>query len=142
MDENGSPGPNDTAESAVTDDPFAAADDAETYTPPTDPVEKPDEHGDARIVGGFSADSMSGDAPVRRSASGGSPDEALADRIRRELVEDGATTDLDVDVEVREGIAYLRGRVSDLVDADNAMAVAGRVPGVVDIIDDELRVEE
>ena len=122
-------------------DPMSATDDSETYVPPTDPVEKPDERGDARVVGGFTPDSMSDELPSPRSVSGGSPDEALADRVRRELIEDATTTDLPIDVEVRDGVAHLRGRVSDLVDSDNALAVAGRVPGIVDVIDD-LALEE
>jgi hypothetical protein len=143
MNERNVPDPNELADrgSIAEDDPMAATDDGETYLPPSDPVEKPDARGDARIVGGFSADSMSDETAVPRSITGGSADEALADRIRRELVEDASTTDLDVEVDVREGTAYLRGRVSDLVDADNAMAVAGRVPGVIEVVD-ELTIEE
>ena len=115
---------------------MSAVDENETYLPPMDPVEKPDAHGDPQIVGGFSPDSMSDEVPVPRPVTGGSPDEALADRIRRELLEDAATTDLEVLVEVRDGTAYVRGHINDLVDADNVMAVAGRVPGIADVVDE------
>lgn len=71
--------------------------------------------------------------------TGGSPDLALEDAVRRELREDAATTDLELEVEVRDGVAYLRGTVQDLVDSDNAAAVASRIPGVVDVVD-ELRI--
>ena len=44
--------------------------------------------------------------------------------------EDAATTDLAIIVRVRDGIVYLHGSVPDLVDSDNAVEVAARVPGV------------
>ena len=130
--------PNELADSGgvAEHDPMSATDDSETYLAPTDPVEKPSATGDPEIVGGFSPDSMSDELPLPRSVSGGKPDEALAERVRRELVEDATTTDLDVSVEVRDGIAHLRGHVSDIIDSDNAIAVAGRVPGIVDVVDD------
>ena len=64
----------------------------------------------------------------------------VVDQGRRELRRDASTSELDVDVDVREGIATLRGRVMDLADSDNALAVAGRVPGIVDVVD-EIEVE-
>lgn len=110
-------------------------DDRETYFPPTDPVITTDERGDPKMLGGFSETSMD-DAPVARSASDGQRgDEAIADAIRRELREDAMTTGLDVDVEVREGVATISGTVSDLVDADSAEEVAGRVPEVLEVVD-------
>jgi osmotically-inducible protein OsmY len=105
----------------------------EVYFPPTDPVITIDRHGQAEVLGGFSPDSMD-EIEVAPSASDGLPgDEALADAIRRELREDSATTDLQVDVLVRNGIARLRGRVPTLEDAENAEDVAGRVPGIEEV---------
>lgn len=43
-------------------------------------------------------------------------------------VQDAATTDLDIEVEVVDGVAYLRGTVCDLVDTDSALEVAGVCP--------------
>ncbi len=63
-------------------------------------------------------------------------DEALADAIRRELSEDALTADLPIDVEVSDGVAYLRGTVPDLTDAENVEEVAGRVPGVYEVVDE------
>ena len=117
-------------------DPMSAVDENDTYLPPMDPVEKPDAHGNPQIVGGFSADSMSDELPMPRPVTGGSPDEALAVRVRRDLLEDAATTDLEIEVEVVDGTAFVRGRVSDLVDVDNVIAVAGRVQGIVDVVDE------
>jgi osmotically-inducible protein OsmY len=76
------------------------------------------------------------DAPVEASETRGPGDEAIADAVRRELSEDAATTDLDVDVDVDDGIVRLSGRVPELVDAENAESVAGRVSGVDQVIDD------
>jgi osmotically-inducible protein OsmY len=115
------------------DDP---AESGEVYTPPIDPVLTTDAHGAARVLGGFELESDD-DIPVDPSAMDRAPgDEALADAIRRELAEDAATTDLDIYVAVRHGVAHLRGRVSDLDDADNAEAVAARVPGVRDVVEE------
>lgn len=125
------------AESSGEDDPAESGD---VYTPPIDPVITSDAHGVARVLGGFESDSYEDDE-VEPSSSDGSPgDEALADAIRRELAEDSATTELEIFVAVRNGVAHLRGRVADLDDADNAEAVAARVPGVRDVVE-ELEVE-
>lgn len=111
------------------------ADDRETFFPPTDPVIATDEHGEAEVLGGFSGTSMD-DAPVARSSSDGQPgDEALADAVRRELREDALTSGLDLNVEVRDGVAVLTGTVADLADADGAEEVAGRVAGIKEVMD-------
>ncbi len=110
------------------------------FFPPTDPVITTDARGDTQVLGGFSATSED-DLSVDRSASdGGYGDEAIADAVRRELLEDAATTALTIDVDVQEGVVYLRGTVQDVTDAENAEEVAGRVPGVQDV-QEELRVE-
>lgn len=114
------------------DDPVQEGDDV--YVPPTDPVIRTNARGDAEVLGGFSASSLD-DVSVERSSDGTLGDEAIADAIRRELREDAATTDLEVDVRVRGGVAKLRGVVEGPEDADNAMEVAARVPGVADVVD-------
>jgi osmotically-inducible protein OsmY len=113
-----------------------AAESGEVYTPPIDPVVTTTIHGDARVLGGFEIDSAE-DVEVERSASDRKPgDEALADAVRRELAEDAATTDLNIVVAVRNGVAHLRGQVADLDDADNAEAVAARVPGIREVVEE------
>jgi len=121
------------AESSNPEDP---AESGEVYTPPIDPVVTTDAHGAARVLGGFELDSAE-DVEVEPSAMDRAPgDEALADAIRRELAEDASTTDLAIFVAVRNGVAHLRGQVADLDDADNAEAVAARVPGVRDVVEE------
>lgn len=111
---------NEPFEEPVQDDALESVEEAEPYFPPTDPV--------------------MGEAPLGVDDAGGTGDEALAERVRRELAEDATTTDLDIEVDVREAVATLRGRVPELADTDDALAVAGRVPGIVDVVD-ELEVE-
>jgi hypothetical protein len=114
------------------EDPAASGD--AVYSPPTDPVVKPDAHGRTEILGGFGFDA---DTRVEPSASDGRPgDEALADAVRRRLAEDSATTDLPIVVAVHNGVAHLRGQVTDLDDADNAEAVAASVPGIRDVVEE------
>jgi osmotically-inducible protein OsmY len=132
------PGLSDPLDAAGPDSsgPEDPASDGEVYTPPIDPVVTTDLHGQPRVLGGFEVDSFD-DMPVERSAMDRAPgDEALADAIRRELSEDAATTDLDIYVAVRNGVAHLRGRVAELDDADNVESVAARVPGVRDVVEE------
>lgn len=109
------------------------------YSPPMDPVVGTDQHGNVRVLGGFSNSSMDSVA-VDRSSDGALGDEAIAEAILRELREDGATTGLQIDVTVRNGVARLRGRVADVTDSENVEEVAARVPGVKEVVE-ELTVE-
>jgi hypothetical protein len=103
------------------------------YFPPTDPVIARTER-DFEILGGFAPTSMD-EQTIAASIDGQVGDEALADAVRQVLREDAATTDLSIVVHVRDGIVYLHGRVPDLVDSDDAVEVASRVPGVDEVID-------
>jgi osmotically-inducible protein OsmY len=119
-------GPNDT------EDPVESGD--EVYVPPDDPVITTDARGQAAVLGGFGEDA---EVAVEPSAMDREPgDEALADAIRQELREDAATADLAIVVAVRRGVAHLRGRVADVDDAENAEAVAARVPGVREVVEE------
>jgi osmotically-inducible protein OsmY len=108
----------------------------EPFTPPMDPPLDRDAQGNPRMLGGFGHSALD-DVSVDESAS--DPilgDEALAEAIRRELREDAATTALNIDVEVRDGVAHLSGVVAGPEDAEAAEAVAARVPGLAEIADD------
>ncbi|MGI8549653.1 MAG: BON domain-containing protein, partial [Dehalococcoidia bacterium] len=95
----------------------------------------------AEVLGGFGPTSMT-DMTVDPSAEGARlGDEALTAAILRELREDALTTDLRIHVTVREGVAYLRGTVEGIEDADAAEEVAARVPGITEVVE-ELRVVE
>jgi osmotically-inducible protein OsmY len=109
---------------------------AEPFFPPTDVVIRPAREIDEgfEVVGGFSSTSMDELSDSASSVSAARRgDEAIADDVRRELVEDSATTDLNLRVIVRNGIVYLRGTVSSLDDVEAAEDVASRVPGVTEV---------
>jgi osmotically-inducible protein OsmY len=119
-----------------TDEVTVIEDGEEPYFPPTDPVVATDNHGNLEVLGGWASTSAD-EAEVAPSASGTAPgDEALADAVRRELREDAATTALELRVAARAGTVRLRGQVPDMIDAENAEAVAARVPGVVEVIEE------
>jgi osmotically-inducible protein OsmY len=116
--------------SGLSDDPDRSSDGGQVYVPPTDPV------GDgAGIIGGLQASSMDS-TEVERSSDGSLGDEAIRDAILRELREDAATTALAIEVSVYRGIVTLTGHVDDIEDVESAEEVAGRVPGVVEVIEE------
>lgn len=132
--------PLETVESHVVDDTvYDAVDPVEpdpAYFAPTDPVTSFGQEGETSVLNGWSPTSTDSQE-VSASAEDNQPgDEALADAITRELHEDAATTALTVEVRVDRGVARLRGRVPDLVDAENVESVASRVPGVRDVIEE------
>jgi hypothetical protein len=120
-------------------DPVAEGD--TVYSPPTDPVVGTDAHGETYILGGFSAGTEDAIGPLRSASDGTIGDEALVDAVQAALRRDAATTDLTLDVIVEQGIVRLRGRVPGIEDVDNAEAVAARVEGVQEVVE-ELQVVE
>lgn len=115
----------------------------EPYFPPTDPVIEPlgRQEGGYRVLGGYSESAMdrplAGEpAPPRLQEN----DEQIAENVRLALKEDAATTDLNIHVHVRNGIAYLHGRVRYIEDAEAAEEVASRVFGVREV-EEQLRLE-
>ena len=106
--------PADDDDTDVTEDPFEAVDEGKPYIPPDEAAHPAAPH------------------PM----SGGKADEALAERVRQELGQDPSTSPLQLEVAVSDGIATLRGTVGDLQDLDDVLAVAGRVPGIEDVVDD------
>src|SRR5579872_3161085 len=111
--------------------PGESVEEAEPYMPPTDPpvLESPDQG--IEVATGFGTSPE--DAPFRADAPPG--DAWLEDEVRRVLREDSATAGLNIDVRVERGVAIIRGFVSDVDDAEQAEAVAARVPGIKDVID-------
>ena len=114
-------------------DPTVSGEEAIPYFPPTDPVigEQLIEEDEVEVIGGFQPTATDNDDDVdpRHLAD----DERISDDVRKELREDGLTTDLRIAVETRNRVVILRGEVASLEDSDNAEAVAGRVAGVEDV---------
>ena len=125
-----------------TTDTAIAADEAEPFFPPTDPVvdRAPREEGGYTVVGGFSQTAL--DAPIELEQLPRPllhSDDEIARMVRLALKEDAFTSDLPVYVTVRNGVVHLRGIVPSLADSDVVEEVAARVPGVVEV-QDELEV--
>lgn len=125
------------------------------YVPPTDPVavrrnedtlqrtrgdEQTGRWEDPEVVGGLQRSSMDETAPARSALDGAPGDEAIREAVLRELREDAATTGLNVDAVVVDGVVVLQGTVTDVEEAESAEEVAARVPGVVEVAE-QLRVE-
>jgi hypothetical protein len=124
--------PADVQRRLGTSDSEIAAEEAIPYFPPTDPVVEPSaDNEELEIIGGFGSTSFDRREQGNPGASYG--DEEITSMVRRELREDAATTDFDIEVETRSGVVFLRGTVETLDDAENVEAVASRVPGVIDV---------
>ena len=119
-------------------DPAEAVEGAEPYFPPTDPVVRQGPDGETKIAGGFGTGEVP-TTPARAVTRDMPSDEALEDMIHRQLRLDASTAHLHLHVGVLQGVVRLQGTVDDEADADNALAVAGDVPGVVEVIDELTR---
>jgi osmotically-inducible protein OsmY len=122
----------------VETDPTRAVEEAEPYFPPTDPVVRTDRKGETQIAGGFGTGE-----PVEQSSHAVTndvpSDEALEDLVHRALRLDASTAHLHLKVGVSQGIVRVQGLIEDESDAENALAVAGDVPGVIEVIDELTR---
>ncbi len=123
-----------------TGDFFESVSEAEPYTPPTDPVIKSDRSTDGvEIVNGF-AETAGEEAAVARLPGTPRGDDEIQEAVAEALHSDAATTDLTLEIEVEEGVVYLRGVVPSLDDVDLAESVAAGVPGVEEVRE-ELQIE-
>ena len=109
--------------SGETDDPLVAIEEGQTWIPPSDPPIVPTE--DAQGI----------DTP------GGAAVDAESDinaRVRAELQADAATSALAdrIEIAVLGSTAILRGQVDGIEDSDALVAVAGRVDGIDEVLDD------
>lgn len=132
----------DLSDDIGAESPMLAAEEGEPWFPPTDPVIAPEgnDAGGARVVGGLGP---AHDEDFRSGLDTGLlplSDDELANAVYEALERDALTNGLDIDVYVTDAIVTLRGRAPTLDDAEAAEAVAGRVPGVVDV-QEELTVE-
>jgi len=121
----------------MTTDALIAVEEGIPYMPPTDPVVRPsNSEQELDIITGFGETSID-EFPdtLATTAFGDAPagDEDIRQQVVEALSSDAATTDLVIDVIVRNGVVHLRGRVATLDDADAAEEVAGRVPTVREV---------
>jgi hypothetical protein len=127
----------DFMDSPGTTDMIESIEEGEPYFPPTDPPLRVERRENADILGGFAATSLeepdeSEDHPLRLLTN----DEEIAERVRYALAADAYTTDLNIEVEVEDGVVSLHGKVRSLDDIEQAEQVAGSVPGVEEVQED------
>jgi hypothetical protein len=123
-----------------TNDPNVAAEEGDTWVPPTDPPVVPD-HADpqgARVAAGFGQTAM--DEPYDADHHGDLlPDEdEVTARVREALRADARTSRFadEIGIETEGGTVTLRGILEDVDDSDMLVEVAGIVTGVVEVIDE------
>ena len=120
-----------------TDDAFIAAEEGFTYVPPIDPpvipsatsregIEVAAGMGNSALDEPFDADHHSSFLPA---------EDEMSARVHEALRADASTSRFADQIRVltRGGIVTLRGIVDDVVDSDNAAAVASYVDGVVEV---------
>lgn len=127
----------DFMDSPGTTDVIEAVEEAEPYFPPTDPPLTTRPLTNAGIMGGFATGSDeepddTEDSPLR--VRGG--DDEIAAQVIRALRSDAYTTDMNIHVEVEDGVVYLTGKVRSLEDVEQAEQVAGSVAGVEEVEED------
>ena len=120
----------------MTSDKVAPVEEEPSYFAPTDPVIGVGQEGEVEVRGGWTPTAMTSEEVPASAEDNQAGGEALADAITRELREDATTAELSLEVAVDQGVAYLRGTVADLIDAENAEEIAGRVLGVREVIDE------
>lgn len=123
-----------------TSDVIESVEEAEPYFPPIDPPIGTRSLSNARVRGGFASSSLEEpdepeDEPLR--VKGG--DDAIAARVRYALRTDAYTADLNISVEVEDGVVRLLGKVRSIEDVEQAEQVAGSVEGVEDV-EEELEI--
>ncbi len=124
----------------MTTDAMIAVEEGLPYMPPTDPVVRPsNDDQELSISGGF-GETSSDEYPDLEAitAIGDAPpgDEDIREMVLEALRTDAATADLVIQVIVRNGIVHLRGQVPTLDDAESAEEVAGRVPTVIEVLEE------
>ncbi|HLJ67652.1 MAG TPA: BON domain-containing protein [Chloroflexota bacterium] len=112
-------------------DSLDAVRDAEPYVPPIDPPVLPGGEEAIHVATGF------GLSPAQEAAYDPPPrgDEDIREQAILALRQDSLTSQYALDVDVRDGIVVLTGRVDSPEDADHATWMLGELPGVVDVID-------
>jgi hypothetical protein len=125
--------------SGETDDPSEAAEEGLTYVAPTDPPVVPGEEGEPEVAAGFGSSALD-DEPYDADHHSElvTEDDEVSERVREALRADATTTTYadTLDVETDGRMVVVRGAVADIDDADNVLAVAERVAGVSQVVDE------
>lgn len=118
-------------------DMIESIEEGEPYFPPTDPPLTTRPLVNAGIQGGFAATSLEEqnddfDHPLRLRTN----DEDIEERVRFALASDAYTSDLNIEVEVADGVVSLHGMVRSIEDIEQAEQVVGSVQGVEEVEED------
>jgi len=122
-----------------TDNPDIAAEEGLTYVPPSDPPVVPGSDGSGPVVAaGFGVDAMDEEYDEDHHTTALPAEDEMAARVREALRADATTSDYAdrIAIGTRDGTVALRGVADDLDDTDNLVAVAERVTGVEEVIDE------
>jgi hypothetical protein len=124
------------ARAGETDDAYEASNEGLAWIPPTDPPIRVGDDGDPEIAAGFAT--SADDEPFDADHHGELlyPADERAERVEEALRADAATTGFadQLRIEVDGGRVLIHGRVDDIEDEDNIVAVAEAVPGVTEVI--------
>jgi len=123
-----------------TADPNVAAEEGMTWVPPVGPpvVPDPDDPEGIQVAAGFGVTSFDGQIDDDHRATDLASEDEMTARVREALRADAATSRYAEELAIGtiNGVVAVRGVVDDIDDTDNLMEVAGRVTGVVDVIDE------
>jgi len=126
--------------SGETGDANVAAEEGLTWIPPIDPPVVPDADSPdgIQMAAGFGVTSIDGEIDEDHRAEDISDEDEMTARVREALRADAATSRYadDLAIGTINGVVALRGVVDDIDDGDNVIEVAGRVSGVVDVLDE------
>jgi hypothetical protein len=124
------------ARAGETDDAYEASDEGLAWIPPTDPPIRVGADGEPEIAAGFAT--SADDEPFDADHHGELlyPADERAERVEEALRADSATTGIadQLRIEVDGGRVVIHGRVEDIEDEDDVVAVAEAVPGVTEVI--------
>jgi hypothetical protein len=127
-----------------TGNPDVAAEEGLTYIPPMDPpvVPDPDDPQGIRVAAGFGTTALDEPYDMDHHSDTITDDDEMGARVHEALRADAATSTFAdrIVVGTRGGMIVLRGRVPDVTDTDEAVAVVERVRGVTEVVD-EMEVE-
>jgi hypothetical protein len=123
-----------------TNDPNVAAEEGDTWVPPTDPPVVPDRDDPQGIAvaAGFGQTAI--DEPYDADHHGDflPADDEVTARVREALRADARTSRFadEIGIETEGGTVILRGIIEDVDDSDMLLEVVGVVSGVVEVIDE------
>lgn len=119
-------------ESVGTGDILEPIRDGEPYMPPIDPPVLPGGPEGIHTAVGFGTsveDEAEREGPYTQDAD-------LEEAATLMLRQDSLTSHYDLRPAVEDGVVTIRGRVSDVQDAEHAQAIVGGITGVVDVVDE------